>query len=84
MISVTPPTLEHGLANAVKAGSVQLIVAKECPIQELLRVVARNGGMPEVEFVLAVNVSQVDAIQQASLLQHFAGIRACPEPACTA
>ena len=61
MIPILAPALQRGAADAVDAGAVAFEIAAEGPVQEVLGVVARDGGVLEIEFVLAVDVGQVDA-----------------------
>src|SRR5208283_333155 len=71
VVLITLPAIQYRPAHAIKAGTIALKIAPESPIEEALRIVARDGCMPEVELELAMNVGGVHVRQQASLLTHF-------------
>src|SRR4029077_5529677 len=71
MVLVELPSLQQGAAHPVQARSILLKVAPEGPIEKPLGIVARYGCVPEVEFVLAMNVSEVDTFEHSSLLRHL-------------
>src|SRR5271157_606914 len=71
MIVVTLPTLEDGFANPEQAWSVALEVEAEGPIEQALRVVARDGRVLEVELELPVDVGEVHAVEHAAFLLHL-------------
>src|ERR1019366_1078093 len=71
VVLVALPAHQHGLAHAIKTGTVALEVAPEGPIQEALGILARDSGVPEVELELAMNIGKVDVRQQATLFGHF-------------
>src|SRR5581483_11941209 len=70
MIFVPLPALQYRLADAINAGSIALEVTPESPIQVSLRVVSRNRCMLEVEFVLPVDICQVD-LEHTALVDHL-------------
>src|SRR5690242_6668580 len=71
MLAVALPALERRAANPVDARTVPFVVAPERVIEESLRLVARNGRMPEIELVLAVNVREIH-IEQPAFTRHLA------------
>src|SRR5664280_72215 len=60
---------EGGAADAEKAGAVAVEIALEGPIQQTGGLLARDGGVLEVEGVLAVDIGQVH-VEQAPLFGH--------------
>src|ERR1035437_7260248 len=61
---------EGGAADAEQAGAVAFEIALEGPIQQTGGLLARDGGVLEVEGVLAVDIGQVH-IDQAPLFGHL-------------
>src|ERR1017187_10233620 len=59
-----------GAADAKEAGAVAFEIALECPIQQTGGLLARDGGVLEVESVLAVDIGQVH-VEQAPLPGHL-------------
>src|SRR5271157_760020 len=71
MIVVTLPTLEDGFANPEQAWSVALEVEAEGPIEQALRVVARDGRVLEVELELPVDIGEVNTAEHPAFLLHL-------------
>src|SRR5439155_11448997 len=71
VVLVALPALEHGLAHALKTRSIALRIAPERQIQEPLGILARDCAMPEVEFVLPMDIGEVNVRQQPTLSGHF-------------
>ena len=63
--------LQRGLADAEQAGAVALEIAGESSVQKTLGIVARNGGVPEVELELPVDIGQVHLVEQAPFVLHL-------------
>ena len=71
MIVIALPALEDGVADAEQAGAVALEVEAEGPVEQALGVIAGDGGVLEIEFELAVNVGQIDAVEHAAFFFHL-------------
>src|SRR5208282_2073963 len=71
VVLIAPPALEHGLAHAIKTRPIALELTPERPIQESLGILARDSGVPEVEFVLPMDIGEVNVRQQTTLFRHF-------------
>src|ERR1035438_6279276 len=76
MVLVALPALESRPANAEETWAVALEVAPESPVEPFARFFAGDGGVPEIEGVLAVDVGQIH-VEQPTLFGHV-GIKRRP------